>query len=680
MFTVLTIVATVAFLTTTALPLPHDFDTDLNMIDDEGQHAPRDAAAFAEKLLANGAPEDVALAVKVLDATLACQEMREGARHHGNFLWNREDEAIGDLNSVEFVLRYMIPMMIRHGDRLPADSRERVMGGIEAGLEEIRRMDVAVTYTNIAAMDCANSCLGGELTGDAAIAARGYEKLKALTDLTAQYGTVYEFYSPGYTQVTVDALHRLASLTTDEQTRIHARTMIARLALTTALHVHKTTGRLAGPFSRAYHDQVVGASEAESDLLRRWAAEGVVPGWTVRILDRAMPVPMTIEESSYPPWDMGMTCYLARGFSLGVASREVSNQTSGVIVRYPALDSGMPGTVFSRYILNGTWFESPGEGETRSARYSLNEDGKLWAVQNGPRALCLYAPRNLVHPDSFAPCSQDRWRSAKAALIWSRWDTVEGIWAGEERIESLPADVEADTPVVVLSGPIYIGILPVSRTDLGYGAPLRLSESEGYLAFQMYNYLGGEKLHNDLEPMSRFYRGQPQCGFYLEVAEREDYADGAEFAGAIASGTLREQVAPETTAYMTEAFRPWTVEYRRGDRTTGITIDLMNWTLTRRWTEKGDVGYPSLESPVARQTNTGIVEVGGARVECSSASAWLYADPATDLYVAGYHGTPGPFSLITPTGRVDLPHMGTGTVVYDSGKVTVDALDVQRTP
>jgi len=242
---------------------------DLNMIDDGGQHAPRDAAAFAEKLLANGAPEDVALAVKVLDATLACQEMREGARHHGNFLWNREDEAIGDLNSVEFVLRYMIPMMIRHGDRLPADSRERVMGGIEAGLEEIRRMDVAVTYTNIAAMDCANSCLGGELTGDAAIAARGYEKLKALTDLTAQYGTVYEFYSPGYTQVTVDALHRLASLTTDEPTRIRARTMIARLALTTALHVHNATGRLAGPFSRAYHDQVVGATEAESDVLRR---------------------------------------------------------------------------------------------------------------------------------------------------------------------------------------------------------------------------------------------------------------------------------------------------------------------------------------------------------------------------------------------------------------------------
>lgn len=675
----LTLILAGALLALSPLPVPEDFDATVSMIGD-GQHAPREAAEFAEELLANGAPEDIALAVKVLDATLACQEMREGARHHGNFLWNREDDAIRDLNSVEFVLRYMIPMMIRHGDRLPADMQDRVLRSIQAGLNEIRRMDVAVTYTNIAAMDCANSALGGELLRDTAIATRGYEKLKALSDITAQYGTVYEFYSPGYTQVTVDALHRLASLTTDEPTRIRARTMIARLALTTALHVHEATGRLAGPFSRAYHDQVLGKSEAESVYLRRWVAEGVVPDWTTRILDRDMPLPMTIAESSYPPWDMGMTCYIARNYSLGVATREISNQTSGVIARYPVADSGVVGTVFSRYILNGTFFETPGEGESRNVRYSLNEDGKLWAVQNGPGALCLYAPRNLVHPDSFAPCSQDRWRSAKAAVIWSRRDTVEGIWAGDRRIDSLPADVEPNTPVAVLSGPIYVGILPVSRTDLGYGAPLRLSESEGYLAFQMYNYLGGEKLHNDLEPMSRFYRGQPQCGFYLEVAEREEYPDGAAFAAAIASGSLHEDVAPESTAYMTEAFRPWTVEYRRGDQTTGLTIDLMNWTLTRRWTQDGDVGYPSLESPVARQTDTGRVEVGGARVECSAAPAWLYADPGADLYVAGYHGPPGPFALITPTGRVELRRMGTGTVVYDAGTISVDALHLQQGP
>ncbi|MCC6486950.1 MAG: hypothetical protein IT364_05565 [Candidatus Hydrogenedentes bacterium] len=659
---------------TEPLSLPDNFDPALAMLRDGDRHSSREAAELAERLLENGTPQDIETAVKVLDAVIACQEQREGARHQGNFLWNREDEAIRDLNGVEFVLRHLIPMMIRHGGRLPEDVRTRVLTCIRRGVDEVRRMDVAVTYTNIATMDCLNSCLGGELLNDPAVTQRGYAKLKELADVTTANGTVYEFYSPGYTQVTVDALHRLSSLARDRETAVRARTMLARLALTTALHIPPSTGRLTGPFSRAYFDEVMGESESESEYLRAWAAEGVVPDWIAMVLDRSMPLPVQIGETSARAWSMGATTYLAKDFSLGTASREVSNQTSGLVIRYPIPGSPQPGTVFSRYLVNDTWFEPSDTPEDRSSYLSLRDTGKHFAVQAGARALYVCSPRQTAYVDSFAPCTRDYWHSAKAALIWSRRDTVDAIWAGERLLETLPAEVQPGEVVVVDSGPVFVGIMPMSRTDLGYGAPLRVAEAQGMLAFEMYNYLGGPKVHNDLERMSRFYRGQPKNAFYVEVAERAAYPDAQAFGKAIAAGAVKDEAAPEFTVYNENADRPWVLEYQRDGQMIGLEVDLIDWTLTRRWTEKGDLGFPMLESPVARQNDTGRVEVAGAVLECPPAPAWVYADPERDFYVAGYHGDPGTLTLTLPKNRVTIENMGTGTVVYQAGKVTIDAL------
>ena len=74
---------------TQPLSLPPNFNPDTCMIarQEEGKiyHAPRQAAEFANDLLANGAREDVDLAEKVLDAMLACQETRAGDPHFGEF-------------------------------------------------------------------------------------------------------------------------------------------------------------------------------------------------------------------------------------------------------------------------------------------------------------------------------------------------------------------------------------------------------------------------------------------------------------------------------------------------------------------------------------------------------------------------------------------------------------------
>jgi hypothetical protein len=208
----------------------------------------------------------------------------------------------------------------------------------------------------------------------------------------------------------------------------------------------------------------------------------------------------------------------------------------------------------------------------------------------------------------------------------------------------------------------------------------RWQGSGGDLVLEIYNYLGPRKGFWELAWPGLFYQGRPWCGVYLEMAERTDYPDGVEFARTVASGQLRDEVAPPFT-YAGEGERTWTVEYRRAAEALGIEVDLMEWRLKRRWTQRGELGWPMLESPMARQNATGRVEAGPARLECGVGPAWLFASPTTDRYVAGYHGLrTAPLTLTTPGGRVYVPEMGIGTVVWDQGRVTVEAIGLSREP
>ena len=62
-------------------------------------------------------------------------------------------------------------------------------------------------------------------------------------------------------------------------------------------------------------------------------------------------------------------------------------------------------------------------------------------------------------------------------------------------------------------------------------------------------------------------------------------------------------------------------------------------------------------------------------------AGWLYACPETRHWVAAYHGlAPAPLTLTVPGGKVEVEAMGTGTVVWDDGTVTVEAVGLQGTP
>ena len=653
--------------------LPPNFDpqayylpstTDAGSLD-----SPRGAAALAEGLLAHGAPESIQLAEEIVAAVLAAQETRPGAAHRGNFLWLFDEQAISDLNSVEFTLRSLIPMMISHGDRLPAAMQDRVREAIRLGLEEIARMNVAITYTNVATMDCMNTILGGELLNDAAIAGRGYARLKELERETLSHGTFCEFNTPTYTRVTHDALTRLARYTTQEEAAIRARALRARLALTAALHLHPLTGRWAGPHGRGHRMNEAAGIESERNYLNEWIERGDAPDCFTAMLDA--PLPYQVWESVSEERHLGIMTYMDAAFTMGTAVREISRQTDVFLVHGTRSDGETPALVYSKYLIDDI-ADVPREAD-EGPRYLL-EQGKFYGVQWSAKAICLYAPKTLEHPGSVAPASMNRFQSAKVVVEFANRDIGSRVWVGEQLVEKFPHDLDEGEVVVVECGNAFVAIRPLSRDDLGFDAPLRLVQRDDRLALEMYNYLGPETSFWDMDRESRFFQGKPRCGFYAETVSVDDYPSGAAFAREVASGILRDDAVPPVTSYHDDVERLWTVEYARDGERVGIQIDLIDWDLKKRWNAVGDLGWPLLESPIARQTDTGHVKVGDASVTCGKNPAWLFALPAQGVYVAGYHGDLAPFVLNTPHGTVTLDAMGTGVVAWCGGEVSIDAI------
>jgi len=631
-------------------------------------HESRKGAGLAARLVAHGAPEDIALAEHVLEAVLRCQERHEDDPHYGNFFWMAEDDVVQDLNAVEFCLQALIPMMIQYADRLSPDWQARVLDSIRLGLDEIRRLDVLVAYTNITLLDILNSCLGGELLGDLEIAARGYKKLVQWMALTDQNGIPFEYNSPTYSAVSIRALKQLIDLVQHEETRIRAQTASARLGLSACLHIHRRTGRWAGPHSRAYQPTVACETAPEVEMVRAWIADQTLPDWMVAVLD-SRPEKLEVTETAFVERQSSITTYHSPSFCLGVSSKEQGGQSDVWMVHYARPESDRAGVVYSRYLLNDKWLGDFYHATDRTKSRNLIEEGQFYGVQSGPRAIGLYTPRRLGVISS-----------AKLALIWTRRDLVDEIWIGDRQIETLPAAIEPSQVVVVGSGETLIAIKPLSCTDLGRDAPIRLVEKDGDLVLELHNYLGPPKAFWEMGWPGAFYKGRPRCGFYSEVAERSDYADGSVFARTVASGTLHDHAEPPYV-YAGEGERTWTVEYARDGQTLGIEVDLMLWRLKRRWTQEGDMGWPMLESSVARQAQGGKVTVGQATLECGDQAGWLFACPERKLWVAGYHGLqPAPLRLTLPAGWVEIQAVGTGTIVWDAGQVKANAVGLHGAP
>ncbi len=652
---------------TLASAAPKGFDPEANMtVNDSGLHSVRDTMNRAAGLVSRGGPEDLTLAGKMIDAVIQCQEQRLGHAHYGNFLWYKENGAVEDLNGVSFTLATMIPMMIRHGNRLPDALRMQIFASIRRGLAATKRLDVSPGYTNIALFDIENTCLGGELLADEEILARGRQKLILWMSLTDQYGIPFEYNSPTYTGVAIGSLSSLATHSKDREIQVRARTALARIGLSVALHVHPSTGRWAGPHSRAYSGDL---SSSLDNRVAGWANNGTFPIWTIDAMTHR-PARMQVTETAHSGFNMGITTFHSPSFALGVSTTEgLGGQGNSLICQFRRKAGTEPGVLYSRYLINDKWMGTFFHPTDRRVTNDLMQEGRFYGVQQGPRAIALYTPAALQYTTS-----------AKATLICRDREAVDKILVNGQRIDKLPAPLSPHDTVVICSGDVMIGVRALTCTDLGYQSPIRLVQLGNDLVLEMHNYKGPKKVFWELQWPGGFFKGVPQSGFFIEMAERSDYESAAQFGRVVAGGKLTD-VTEVPFTYAGEGERLWTVEYSRDDRTLGIEVDLIEWDLRRRWNEKGPMGWPMLESPVARETRTGQVTVGDATLQFGKEAGWLFGSPQSKRWAAGTHGSmSAPLTLTVPDGRVEIEGITVGTVFWDNGKVTVDAIGLQGKP
>ena len=684
--------------TPSPLPLPADYNPATHMlahtVETGTYHESRKAAHFAGRLVANGATEDLALADKVLEAVLACQESDPADPHFGNFYWMAEDSHVEDLNAVEFCLEGLIPMMLGYSGGLSEPMQQRVLAAIRLGLDEIRRLDVLVAYSNITALDILNTCLGGELLGDAAIATRGYTKLRQWIGFTCRSGHPMEYNSPTYTAVSLRALGVLAENVQDADTRIRARAFAARLAVSAALHIHPGTGRWAAPHSRAYHPSVVGTTPPDLERVQGWLADGTIPSWIAEVLEQR-PARYTISETAERSRAIGFTTHVTPAWALGVASTSTHNQSDVCMLHYTRPGMEKPGVLYSRYVFNDKWFGDFYHATDRSQQRNLLDEGAFYGVMEGNRAIGVYAPQSFVQGSS-----------AKATFIWTGCGEPEEVWIDGEQVTALPAVVPTGATVVVGSGDVYTAIRPLTRTAMGKQAPALLVEREGDLVLELYNYRGPDKRFWEQRWPGAFFQGVPICAYYLEVADRSDYANGGEMAAALAAGEFSENLdAPFT--FPAEGERRYSASYSRDGQALGIELDLMGWRLLRRSESRREIGWPMLEvkeelnaetqrrrgaegnSDVyprksaqsassafyfAQQSNDGRVAAAGAVAECAAPGLWLWGSETAGRWVAGHFGEEAAtLRLTTPEGSVSVNRMGAGLLVWKDGQVTVEA-------
>ncbi|HEX5479972.1 MAG TPA: hypothetical protein VFY79_09655 [Dehalococcoidia bacterium] len=529
------------------------FDASVGLVRTEVRpdlHTPRDSLWHALGLLYEG---DAATAEGIIAVVLAMQERRQDDPHYGNFRWWHEDRVVIDLNAVEFMLEGLTHILLRFGDRLSEDTKRAAFETMRLGFGEIDRLDVHWTYTNIYLLDVHNSILGGGITGEPAVVERGARRLREWADRTRADGVPNEFNSATYSAVQINALAAVAQFAADASVRDLAREMEQFLWRDVAAHFHPRTRQLAGPHSRAYRRDVVGAPDFLKVLLYRVLGDHSLldetpyyygsgrEGDTLVALTEyhcppdaieTMRTEATRELRQTAPRETALVTYMTPEFALGTMSRpygvgatpEPWPAHNACILYYAKPEPPGYGLLYTRYLVNdrrvgGATYESSGES------VDLWEEGAFRAAQSGPHAIVAYGLLSR---------GQKPVHSLRLDVRLLGPGPKTEILAGGRRFDGERTEAQAGEPIVIADGDVYIGIIPLEPTRLGHEPPVAVWREGQETVVSVFNYRGPAKQFWEYRTLSGpFFNGNVRNGIALHVAARSAHVDIDAFAQAL---------------------------------------------------------------------------------------------------------------------------------------------------
>lgn len=342
--------------------------------------------------------------------------------------------------------------------------------------------------------------------------------LARLTDLVTAHGSHPEFNSPTYEALTLIHL-RTIGLTGEPSVCAYSLPLEQYLWESLAWRWHPRLGQLCGPWARAYHDSLIGASGVVPMLADiAWGGFyddrvaypyehahdhlfGAVLPYLVQSVPfdashiaKRKPLPLTITSSAEQvmvrmgsadrlTWVPGgvaeLTTWMDDNLAVGSATRShLHAQQNGTYVAQWSR-TGKPvetlsdlGQAFTRFVQNG---QRPGKETHTFANYHLGptqtSGAKLWpdggrpfALQSGPTALIVYVPNG-----------RERWsvKRLETFMVLPRLNTVDAVL-----VDGLAVDEYEGAPgksVVVRSGNAALG-LRFSACDVELTQPRLLVE------------------------------------------------------------------------------------------------------------------------------------------------------------------------------------------------------------
>ncbi len=220
-------------------------------------HPTRESLEYALYLLESGKNER---AFEVIDRTIAEQDTDPKSRFYGIWGWYMEEPANkmnpADFNWADFNGSLLLLIELRHGGKLPAALRKRVHESIHHAAYSVKKRNVSMGYTNIAAQGTFVTLAAGKLLDDHELWDYAVDRQKRFAAKIDETGSFAEYNSPTYANVTIVNLSRIETYIKDEQVlRLNAK-LHERVWLHLANHWHSTTKQLAGPMSRCYSTNI----------------------------------------------------------------------------------------------------------------------------------------------------------------------------------------------------------------------------------------------------------------------------------------------------------------------------------------------------------------------------------------------------------------------------------------
>jgi len=541
--------------------LERRFDPNAGLVWVDGNdslHDLRDSLWYALCLLLRGAPEPAEV---IISRVLGTQVTDPNDHHRGNFRWFYEVEPVSDLNAVEFILERLVNILCSSSDRISFQSRSLIHNSMRLGFDEVRRLDVHWTYTNIFLLDVHNSILGGQLLGDAALLQRGVARLKDWFERTRSAGAPHEFNSPTYSAVQIIALAGIARFAEDADVRGLAKEAEKFLWIHVARHFHAPTRQLAGPHSRAYRRDVTGSVGFLKVLLYKVLGDERLlastpyysgpgrEGDVIVSLTNFNPPPEALDmlrlteereviETASP--DQVLTTYLRPEFALGTMSREYSvgeppepwAQQNSCYLTYRKGEPQGYGVVYCRYLVNE---RRAGDSPYASSGTPVDlwDDGLFRTAQSGRVAIVAYGTlphgRRPVH-------------SLRLDIRMLGPDSGSTILLGVDAWDGSEATLDAGQCLTVSDGDVHIGIIPLTTDCLNPHAPVVLGRDGPELVLSAYNYHGPPKTFWEYRSLSGPFYNRNVLNGFIVVAEPRSNRPSTEFARLLQSASVDDRL------------------------------------------------------------------------------------------------------------------------------------------